>query len=57
MTTRNHKIRADAEMKTGQDTVDYIQSGRRVVEIETAATQALLARIDESFQKACTILM
>ncbi|MGB3622898.1 KpsF/GutQ family sugar-phosphate isomerase [Ketobacter sp. MCCC 1A13808] len=44
-------------MNTRQDGDEFIQSGRRVIEIETAATHALLARIDKNFQNACEILM
>ncbi|WP_341937793.1 KpsF/GutQ family sugar-phosphate isomerase [Marinimicrobium sp. C2-29] len=36
---------------------DYIQSGRRTVEIEAQAVDALRTRIDESFNRACSILL
>lgn len=36
---------------------DFIQSGQRVVNIETAATQALHSRIDANFTKACQIIL
>lgn len=36
---------------------DFIQSGKRVIDIETAATRALLERIDGEFQRACEILI
>ena len=36
---------------------DFIRSGQRVVDIEAAATQALHARIDASFVRACQIVM
>ncbi len=36
---------------------DYIQSGRRTVEIEAQAVDALRTRIDDSFSQACSILL
>ena len=41
---------------SGQD-FDFIQSGQRVIDIETAATQALRDRVDARFQKACNIIL
>ncbi|MFZ5604259.1 MAG: KpsF/GutQ family sugar-phosphate isomerase [Pseudomonadota bacterium] len=36
---------------------DFIRSGQRVVDIEAAATQALHARIDATFARACQIIL
>ena len=36
---------------------DFIRSGQRVVDIETAATQALRQRIDAGFKRACEIIL
>lgn len=36
---------------------DFIRSGQRVVDIETAATRALHQRIDTRFQRACEIIL
>jgi arabinose-5-phosphate isomerase len=44
-------------MNQHRDTFDFIQSGQRVVDIETNATQALRERIDANFQKACEIIL
>ena len=37
--------------------LDFIESGKRVIDIETAATQALKDRIDHNFEKACQIIL
>lgn len=44
-------------MSTPGKEFDFISSGQRVIDIETAATQALRARIDASFKKACEIIL
>lgn len=44
-------------MPNPSEEFDFIQSGKRVIEIETAATTALLQRIDHTFQKACEIIL
>lgn len=36
---------------------DYIQSGRRTVDIEAQAVEALRTRIDDNFNRACSILL
>ena len=42
--------------KPGDD-FDFIQSGQRVIDIETAATQALRDRIDHNFKAACQLIL
>ena len=44
-------------MNANQTTFDFIQSGQRVIEIEANATQALKARIDGNFKKACELVL
>ena len=44
-------------MSSNLKTFDFIQSGQRVIEIEANATQALKARIDENFQRACELIL
>ncbi len=36
---------------------DFVKSGQRVIDIETKATQALRARIDQQFSKACELIL
>jgi len=44
-------------MSSTSQTFDFIQSGQRVIDIETAATQALRNRIDDNFRKACELIL
>ncbi len=36
---------------------DYLQSARRTIELESAAVSALLQRLDQSFVKACELIL
>ena len=44
-------------MTTGNSEFDFTRSGKRVIEIETMATQALIQRIGAEFSKACQLIL
>lgn len=44
-------------IQSGTTQFDFIQSGRRTVDIEAQAVTALRERIDASFERACTLLL
>ena len=44
-------------MTTGNSEFDFTRSGKRVIEIETLATQALIQRIGADFSKACQLIL
>ena len=44
-------------MSSTPSSFDFIASGQRVIDIETKATQALKARIDDNFKKACELIL
>ncbi|MEE2729258.1 MAG: KpsF/GutQ family sugar-phosphate isomerase [Pseudomonadota bacterium] len=44
-------------MSSDHSTFDFILSGQRVIDIEAKATLALKARINDSFKKACELIL